>query len=352
MLKNDVFLRAVRREPTPYTPIWLMRQAGRYLPQYRMLRKKMANFMQLCRSPQWVVEASLQPIEQFSFDAAIVFSDILVIPDAMGLGVFFDEQGPHFAKTIQCSQDVLQLQDPIQHLSYLFEGVAQLKTALADRIPLIGFVGSPFTLACYMVEGESQTQYKRVLKMIYDRPQLFQALLAANTSAVMRCAHEQIVAGADAVMIFDSWGGMLSTPMWYQWSHASLTQIIHSVRTQHPLVPVIVFVKGGGLWLDGLVSTGCHAVSLDWMTDIRYARERIGHAVALQGNLDPRVLLSDSPDVVVKEAQYVLNQFGPHAGHVFNLGHGVDKESRVENVSALVEAVHAHRTTAHVPLKE
>jgi uroporphyrinogen decarboxylase len=342
--KNDTLLRALRREPTSYTPIWIMRQAGRYLPEYNQTRARAGDFLTLCKSPDLATEVTLQPLARFPLDAAILFSDILTIPDAMGLGLYFAEgEGPRFERPLRQEWEVrdLSIPDPGDHLRYVLDAVAQIRRALNNEVPLIGFAGSPFTLACYMIEGRSSQDFIEVKRMLYGRPDLLHKVLELNASAVSAYLNAQIENGAQAVMLFDTWGGALSHAAFHEFSLPYLSSVFERVhRTQDgAFIPRIVFTKGGGLWLERLAATGADAVGLDWTVDIGHARERIGGRVALQGNLDPGVLFA-TPDAVRDEARKVLERFGPGPGHVFNLGHGVSQHTAPENVGVLVDAVH------------
>lgn len=343
MLKNDVFIRALLREPTPYTPVWIMRQAGRYLPEYNQTRARAGSFLALCKNPDLCTEVTLQPLARFNLDAAIVFSDILTIPDAMGLGLHFVEgEGPKFARPLRDESQVhsLFVPEPQTHLRYVLEAVAQVRRELAGRMPLIGFSGSPFTLACYMVEGGASSDLRLLKTMLYARPDLLHRVLDVNCRAVIAYLNAQIGAGADAVMIFDTWGGMLSTPAYREFSLAYLRKVVAGLKAGRGAgVPTILFTKGGGLWLEDIVDTGCNAVGIDWTLDLGVARKRIGDRVALQGNLDPAVLYAE-PDVIRQETARVLQSFGKGAGHVFNLGHGVPQFTNPDRVAALVDAVH------------
>ena len=340
-IENDTFLRALRREPVPHTPVWLMRQAGRYLPEYNATRARAGSFMTLATTPSLATEVTLQPLARYPLDAAILFSDILTIPDAMGLGLTFTEgEGPRFARRIadEAAIDALAVPD-MDRLRYVFEAVREIKRDLAGRVPLIGFAGSPFTLACYMIEGAGSADFATVRRMAYARPDLLARLIEINTRAVVDYLNEQVASGVDAVMLFDTWGGLLSADAYRRFSLASMRDVLAHLaeRTQ---VPAIVFTKGAGAWLDDLVDSGAACVGLDWTVDIGLARKRFGHRVALQGNLDPMVLLTDS-DTVMREARAVIAAAGPEPGHVFNLGHGIIPSTPPENVAALVEAVHA-----------
>ena len=341
---NDTFLRALLREPTPYTPIWVMRQAGRYLPEYNEVRRRAGSFLDLCRNPALATEVTLQPLARFSLDAAIVFSDILTIPDAMGLGLYFVEgEGPCFRHPLRDEQAVraLRVPDPVEQLGYVLDTVSQVRKALDGSVPLIGFAGSPFTLACYMIEGRSGTDFSIVKAMLYQRPELLHAILAINAEAVAAYLNAQIERGAQAVMLFDTWGGVLSHAAYQEFSLHYLREVLERLHRSDAgeRVPSIVFTKGGGLWLERIAASGCDAVGLDWTVDLGAARARVGASVALQGNLDPAVLAS-SEDVVRSEAAKVLASFGKGHGHVFNLGHGISQHTPPDHVKALVDAVH------------
>jgi len=346
-IKNDTFIRALLREPTPYTPVWLMRQAGRYLPEYNQTRARAGNFLALCKNPDLATEVTLQPLARYALDAAIVFSDILTIPDAMGLGLYFAEgEGPRFERPLREEWEIRDLTapDPATHLRYVLDTVSQVRRSLAGSVPLIGFSGSPFTLACYMIEGRGSSDFATVKKMLYERPDLLHRILEINTQAVIAYLNAQIEAGAQAVMLFDTWGGMLSHAAYHEFSLAYLRRIIAGLTREREglRVPNIVFTKGGGGWLENIAAIGCDAVGLDWTVDIGAARARVGMRVALQGNLDPAILLS-SPQVVQREAAAILASYGKGSGHVFNLGHGISQHTPPENVAALIETV---RTTS------
>jgi uroporphyrinogen decarboxylase len=344
MPDNDTFLRALRREPTPHTPVWLMRQAGRYLPEYNATRRKAGSFMGLATNPALACEVTLQPLDRFPLDAAILFSDILTVPDAMGLGLSFAEgEGPRFARTVRDETAVRALAVPdLAKLRYVFDAVREIKRALRGRVPLIGFSGSPFTLACYMIEGRGSDDFANVRKMAYQRPDLLAALTALNARAVTSYLNEQIASGADAVMIFDTWGGMLSADAYRKFSLAPMRQIIAELApgADGKPIPSIVFTKGGGNWLEEIAQCGAHGVGLDWTVDIAAARHAVGSHVALQGNLDPLVLLTD-PDTVSREAAAIVRAAGPAPGHIFNLGHGIVPGTPPDHVAALVETVHS-----------
>jgi uroporphyrinogen decarboxylase len=338
LLANDTLLRALRREPTPYTPVWLMRQAGRYLPEYNATRARAGSFMGLAQSPALATEVTLQPLARYPLDAAILFSDILTIPDAMGLGLSFAEgEGPRFARTTADEAAIAALDVPdLERLRYVFDAVAEIKRALRGRVPLLGFAGSPFTLACYMIEGGGSADFAMVRKMAYARPDLLQRLVDVNARAVAAYLGAQIDAGADAVMVFDTWGGLLATEAWRRFSLTSMRTALAAVAAR---VPTIVFTKGGAAWLDDLAASGAACVGLDWTADLAAARARVGSRVALQGNLDPLVLLTD-PATVAREATAVVRAAGPAPGHVFNLGHGIVPGTPPDHVAVLVDTVH------------
>jgi len=342
-IANDTLLRALRREPTDYTPVWLMRQAGRYLPEYNATRARAGSFLALAKTPALATEVTLQPLDRFELDAAILFSDILTIPDAMGLGLYFAEgEGPRFARTTADEQSIAALRDPdLDSLAYVFDAVREIKRALAGRVPLLGFSGSPFTLACYMIEGHGSEDFATVRRMAYGRPDLLTRLIDVNTRAVAAYLNAQIDAGADAVMIFDTWGGLLSASAYRMFSLASMQTVLRSlVRGRDGRdVPTIVFTKGAGAWLDDLARCGASAVGLDWTIDIGDARRRFGERVALQGNLDPLVLLTDTA-TVTRETAAIVRGAGSAPGHVFNLGHGILPSTPPDNVAALVDTVH------------
>ena len=342
-LHNDTLLRALRREPTPHTPVWLMRQAGRYLPEYNATRTRAGSFLKLAQTPSLATEVTLQPLDRFPLDAAILFSDILTVPDAMGLGLSFAEgEGPRFAHTTADETSIAALRAPdMTKLRYVFDAVAEIKRALKGRVPLLGFSGSPFTLACYMIEGRGSVDFGNVRRMAFGRPDLLQRLVGVNADAVAAYLNEQIAAGADAVMVFDTWGGLLSTPAYEQFSLASMRAVLAALRPAPDghRVPTIVFTKGGSQWLDAIAKCGASAVGLDWTADLAQARRMHGARIALQGNLDPMVLLTD-PETVRREAIAVVRAAGPAPGHIFNLGHGILPTTPPENVAALVDAVH------------
>lgn len=343
-LKNDTFLRALLKQPVEYTPVWLMRQAGRYLAEYNETRARAGDFLALCKTPGFATEVTMQPLARFPLDAAILFSDILTIPDAMGLGLYFAQgEGPMFKHPLREEADIraLKVPDPDDELRYVMDAVSQIRKALDNRVPLIGFSGSPFTLACYMVEGRGGTEFREIKTMLYQRPELLHHILDVNARAVTAYLNAQIESGAQAVMIFDTWGGALSHSAYREFSLRYIQQIIAGLKREQDgmRVPSIVFTKGGGLWLEAIADTGCDAVGLDWTIDIGEARRRVGNKVALQGNLDPSVLFA-SPAVITAEVEKILASYGHGSGHVFNLGHGISQFTPPENAAALVEAVH------------
>jgi uroporphyrinogen decarboxylase len=351
-LRNDTFLRACLRQATPYTPIWLMRQAGRYLPEYRATRARAGSFMGLATSPDFATEVTLQPLERYPLDAAILFSDILTVPDAMGLGLSFEAgEGPRFASPVRDEAAVRALAVPdLERLRYVFDAVRSIRRALDGRVPLIGFSGSPWTLACYMVEGAGSDDYRQVKTLLYSRPELMHHLLHVNAQAVAAYLNAQIEAGAQAVMVFDSWGGVLADGAFQQFSLAYTAQVLARLKREHEgrTVPRIVFTKGGGLWLQEMAALDCDVLGVDWTVNLGAARTQVGQRKALQGNLDPNVLFA-GPDAIRSEARRLLESFGPpHQGagqgptHVFNLGHGISQYTPPEHVHALVEEVRGH----------
>ena len=348
--KNDTFLRALLREPVDYTPVWLMRQAGRYLPEYCETRKRAGSFLHLCKNPQMACEVTLQPLARYNLDAAILFSDILTVPDAMGLGLYFAEgEGPKFERPLREEWAIRDLTapDPNVHLRYVMDAVAEIRRALGNSVPLIGFSGSPWTLGCYMVEGGSSDDYRTVKTMMYDRPDLMHHILQVTATSVISYLNAQIESGAQAVMIFDSWGGALSHAAYREFSLQYMQQIVAGLKRSHggERVPCIVFTKGGGQWLESIADIGCDAVGLDWTTDLGEAERRVGDRVALQGNFDPMALFA-SPEKVAAEARRILDSYKGDTGHVFNLGHGINQFTPPENVQILVDTVHSHSRRA------
>jgi uroporphyrinogen decarboxylase len=344
LLKNDVLIRALLRQPTPYTPVWIMRQAGRYLPEYNATRARAGSFLALAKNPDLAAEVTLQPLARFRLDAAIVFSDILTIPDAMGLGLGFTEgEGPRLARPLREEREIgkLTAPDPRERLGYVLDTLRRVRSALNGSVPLIGFCGSPYTLACYMVEGCAGTDFHTVKTMLYARPELLHRILEVNCRAATDLLNAQIEAGAQVVMIFDTWGGTLGAAEYREFSLSYMQRIVEGLRREHggEQIPVILFTKGGGEWLEGLAASGCDAVGVDWTVDLGAARSRVGHRVALQGNLDPAVMLAGKRAIRAGVGA-VLAAYGKGAGHVFNLGHGITQSTPPENVAALVDAVH------------
>lgn len=343
-LKNDRFLRALLKQPVDTTPIWIMRQAGRYLPEYRATRARAGSFMDLCENPELACEVTLQPLDRYDLDAAILFSDILTIPDAMGLGLYFAEgEGPKFKSPLTNMADIQKLgvPDPEQELRYVMDAVRTIRGELNGRVPLIGFSGSPWTLATYMVEGGSSKDFGKVKGMLYDNPGALHLLLEKLADSVTAYLNAQIAAGAQAVMIFDTWGGSLSPQAYQEFSLSYMSRIVAGLNREADgrRVPVTLFTKGGGQWLDIMAETGCDALGVDWTINIGEARQKVGDRVALQGNMDPCVLYA-SPEVIREEAKKVITDYGEGSGHVFNLGHGIHQHINPENVKVLVDAVH------------
>ncbi len=350
-LQNDTFLKALMRQPTDYTPVWMMRQAGRYLPEYRETRKTAGSFLQLCKNAQFATDVTLQPLDRYPLiDAAILFSDILTVPDAMGLGLYFEEgEGPKFERTLQQEADIQKLVVPdMANLQYVFDAVSSIRKALNGRVPLIGFSGSPWTLATYMVEGKGGTDFLTTKKMAYARPDLLHHILEVTAQTVIQYLNAQIAAGAQAVMIFDSWGGALSHNAYTEFSLNYMQKIVAGLTksSEGRQVPSIVFTKGGALWLEAQAEIGADALGLDWAVDIGSARKRVGDKVALQGNLDPAILLS-TPEAIEKEVASVLASYGHGHGHVFNLGHGITQWTPPENAAAMLQAVRSHSIQYH-----
>ena len=358
-LHNDTFLRACLRQSTTHTPVWLMRQAGRYLPEYKATRVKAGNsFMALATNVHYATEVTLQPLDRFPLDAAILFSDILTVPDAMGLGLSFGAgEGPKFARPVRDEAAVAALQVPdMNKLRYVFDAVTSIRHALQGRVPLIGFSGSPWTLACYMVEGGGSDDYHLVKTLLYGRPDLMHRILDVNAQAVTTYLNTQIDAGAQAVMVFDSWGGVLADGAFQRFSLDYTRRVVQGLKREKDgqRVPVIVFTKGGGLWLQQIADCGADVVGLDWTVNLHQARQQVGDRVALQGNLDPAILFAP-PAAVAAEAVAVLDSFGrPQRadggwdGHIFNLGHGINQHTPPEHVAALVQAVHQHSRAQRV----
>jgi uroporphyrinogen decarboxylase len=343
-LKNDRFLKALARQPVDRTPVWMMRQAGRYLPEYRAVRAIAGDFMSLCKNTELACEVTLQPLERYEMDAAILFSDILTIPDAMGLGLYFETgEGPKFRKPVRTEADIeaLEVIDTASDLSYVTDAVTMIRRELNGRVPLIGFSGSPWTLATYMIEGQSSRDFARAKTMLYTQPELMHQLLEKLSLSVIDYLNAQIRAGAQVVQIFDTWGGALSHAAYAEFSLAYMQKIVDGLISHHDGrdVPVILFTKGGGLWLEKMADTGCHALGLDWSTDIAAAKSRVGDRVALQGNMDPAVLRAD-PAVIESQVEAILKGFGDGPGHIFNLGHGITPDINPDHVKVFIDAVH------------
>jgi len=343
-LSNDTLLRALLREPVDYTPVWMMRQAGRYLPEYRATRARAGSFLALCKTPELACEVTMQPLERFPLDAAILFSDILTIPDAMGLGLYFAEgEGPHIEHPVRSAGDVerVGVPDPEQDLGYVMDAVALIRAELGGRVPLIGFAGSPWTLATYMVEGGGVKNFTQTKAMMFDRPELLHALLAKVTDAVTAYLNAQVARGAQAVMVFDTWGGALTPSAYREFSLGYMERILAGLtrEAEGRRVPVVLFTKNGGQWLDAMADTGCDALGVDWTTDLADARRLVQDRVALQGNLDPCALYA-SPTQIREQVAQVLASYGRGHGHVFNLGHGITPDVDPEHAAAMVAAVH------------
>ncbi len=343
-LKNDRFLRALLRQPVDVTPVWMMRQAGRYLPEYRATRAQAGDFLSLCKNTELACEVTLQPLRRYSLDASILFSDILTVPDAMGLGLYFEAgEGPKFRKPLRTAEDIekLPVVNTAQDLSYVTDAVSMIRRELNGMVPLIGFTGSPWTLATYMIEGGSSKDYRRTKAMMYDQPELFQMLLDKLVDSIIDYLNAQIRAGAQAVQIFDSWGGALAHDAYLQNSLLPMKRIIDGLIKEHDgrQVPVILFTKGGGQWLEAMADSGAQALGLDWTTNIADARARVGERVALQGNMDPSILYA-SPERIRQEVATILKGFGKGEGHIFNLGHGITPEVDPDHAGAFISAVH------------
>lgn len=344
LLKNDRLLRALLRQPTDVTPVWMMRQAGRYLPEYRASRARAGSFLDLCKNPEFACEVTLQPLARYPLDAAILFSDILTIPDAMGLGLYFEEgEGPKFRHTVRQQADVnaLPVLSAETDLGYVMQAVSVIRSALSGQVPLIGFSGSPYTLATYMVEGGSSKDFREVKKLLYGDPELLHQLLAKLTVAVADYLNAQIRAGAQAVQIFDTWGGVLTPEAYLNFSLVYMKRVVDLLdrEAEGRRVPVIMFTKNGGQWLEAMADTGVDALGLDWTTDIGDARRRVGQQVALQGNLDPAALYAP-PQAIREQVALILKRYGKGSGHVFNLGHGITPEVDPAHAGAFIAAVH------------
>jgi len=349
LLENDLMLRTLRGEATERTPVWMMRQAGRYLPEYRATRAEAGSFLDLCKNAELACEVTLQPLERYPLDAAILFSDILTIPDAMGLGLYFAEgEGPKFEHPVTTKADIdkLFVPDPTQELQYVVNAVSTIKKGLAGRMPLIGFSGSPWTLACYMVEGSGSKNFSRVKKMMYDTPQLMHQLLEVVTESVICYLQAQIDAGADIVQVFDTWGGNLTTQDYEDFSLAYTRRIASAIKQSHPQTPSILFTKGAGSWLSSMANAGYDGLGVDWTTDLSLARELTQDKVVLQGNLDPTALYAN-PETIRQKVRDVLKSYGKGHKHIFNLGHGILPDINPEHVAAFIDEVHVSSSEYH-----
>lgn len=352
-LKNNLLIKALLRQEVERTPVWIMRQAGRYLPEYRELRAQAGDFMTLCKTPELACKATMQPLERFNLDAAILFSDILTIPDAMGLGLsFVKDEGPIFSKPVRTKQDVLNLPipDPHGNLGYVVDAIKAIKSELNNKIPLIGFSGSPWTLATYMVEGSSSKTFSKVKALAYQEPELFNVLSDKLVKAIELYLIAQIEAGVDVCMIFDTWGGILTQESYLAWSLSPMQKIVQNIKkyteSKNITIPIVLFTKQGGQWLEYIADTGCHAVGLDWTVDLKTAQARIGHKVALQGNLDPAVLYA-KPEQIRNHVAKIIQDFGANPGHIFNLGHGIYPDVNPANLQVVVNAVHEFSAQIH-----
>lgn len=350
-LKNDTLIKALLKKPVERTPVWMMRQAGRYLPEYREIREKAGSFMNLCTNPELACEVTLQPLRRFDFDAAILFSDILTIPDAMGLGLHFTEgEGPKFKNPVRTAADIdkLPVPDPATDLRYVIDAVRLIKKTLQGDVPLIGFSGSPWTLATYMVEGGSSKNFQKIKSLMFEQPSLLHIMLDKLARAVAAYLNAQIEAGVQAVMLFDTWGGMLTSEDYLEFSLYYAKQVRALLKTDYEgqKIPSILFTKGGGQWLEAMAEAGYDALGLDWQTDIKQARARVGDQVALQGNMDP-VSLYAGPEIITGKVKTILQKYGSGSGHVFNLGHGILPDINPDHVKAMVDAVHQYSPAYH-----
>ena len=346
---QSLFIRSLQKKPVPRTPVWLMRQAGRYLPEYRQVRAIAGDFLSLCKNPQLACEVTLQPLRRFTLDAAILFSDILTIPDAMGLGLHFVEgDGPCFTHPVSDPATINKLPgvSVINELGYVMDAVRLIRQEMPADLPLIGFTGSPWTLACYMVEGGSSRDFKRTLQLMYNEPAAMHHLLNKLATTIGMYLEEQVRAGVNALMVFDTWGGILTAANYIDFSLHYMTAIVSQLKAKYPHIPITLFTKGGGLWLPQLARTGCDALSVDWTCDLAVARAQVGQYVALQGNLDPAVLLT-SPECIRAQVKRVLASYGHGSGHVFNLGHGITPDVPPEHVAVMVDAVHEFSLIYH-----
>ncbi|MGR9037471.1 MAG: uroporphyrinogen decarboxylase [Gammaproteobacteria bacterium] len=351
VLKNDTFIKTLLKQPVDRTPVWMMRQAGRYLPEYRQVREKAGSFLNLCTNPELACEVTLQPLRRFDFDAAILFSDILTIPDAMGLGLYFTEgEGPKFRSPIRTASDIdkLPVPDPETELRYVIDAVRLIRKELQGSVPLIGFSGSPWTLATYMVEGGSSKSFQKVKGLMFEQPKLMHAMLDKLALSVAAYLNAQISAGAQAVMLFDTWGGILTPEDYFEFSlhYAKKVRALLNTEAGGQRIPTILFTKGGGQWLEAMAGAGYDALGLDWQTDLKEARARVGGRVAFQGNLDP-VALYARPEIISEKVRTILDKYGSGPGHVFNLGHGILPDVNPDHVKAMVDAVHRYSPAYH-----
>ena len=348
-VSESIFIRSLNRQPVERTPVWIMRQAGRYLPEYRATRAQAGSFLNLCKNKELACEVTMQPLRRYALDAAILFSDILTIPDAMGLGLSFtDGEGPRLAHPVRSHQAILALPTPSpwDELQYVMDAVRLIRATMPADLPLIGFAGSPWTLACYMTEGVSSRDFKQAMILLYQDPPAMHALLSHLTQVIIEYLSAQVVSGANALMLFDTWGGLLTSSLYASCSLAYMQTILKELKARHPQIPLILFTKGGGQWLAEQANTACDAIGLDWTCDLHAARQAVGAQVALQGHLDPRVLLT-SPATIEHHVKEVLAAFGHGSGHVFNLGHGITPDVPVEHVGALIDAVHRWSPAYH-----
>jgi uroporphyrinogen decarboxylase len=348
---NDRFLRALQRQPVDRTPVWIMRQAGRYMPEYRAIRNQAGDFLTLCKTPELACQVTMLPLQRFALDAAILFSDILIIPEAMGLGLsFIADEGPKFSKVVSSAADVAKLPDiePEKDLAYVSSAIRLLVKELAGTVPLIGFAGSPWTVATYMVEGQTSKQFNKIRGLMYQEPLVMHKLLAHMTKQITNALLAQIAAGVNAVMIFDTWGGILADPLYKEFSLGYMSEIVHTIKSVSPNTPVILFTKNGGRCLIDIAATGCTAIGLDWTADLAAAKLLVGNKVALQGNMDPCVLYA-SPQKISAEVKSILSQYGTGPGHIFNLGHGIPPDVNPEHVQVMLEAVKNYSPAYHQP---
>lgn len=340
-IEQSLFMRAMRRQSVDRTPVWLMRQAGRYLPEYRQVRQQAGDFMSLCQTPELACEVTLQPLRRFDLDAAILFSDILTIPDAMGLGLYFAEgEGPCFQKPLRHESDFKQIPDidVNDRLDYVMQTASLIRQNMPVHLPLIGFAGSPWTLACYMIEGQGARDFKQAVSLLYQRPDLAQKLLSKLAKTTQDYLVAQIEAGVNSLMIFDTWGGMLTPQLYQKFSLAYMKQIVEGIKRDYANIPITLFTKGGGQWLSHIADSGCDCIGVDWTIDIAQAKRQVGDKVALQGNLHPLVLLSN-PQAIEQSCRQIIEAMAGHPGHIFNLGHGITPDVPPEHVTVLIEAV-------------